>query len=160
MVSVIHDHAGAAIGLKVHETTYSAEAIALMASRLERAESEREQLRAELAYVEVLKDALSDLARFAEHPEYYDCAEVCTCGLDRTHARVKAARAALKAFRAQAVPSSSLLALGRAMLAYEQARSRRNAEGVDVGTEAAARAVYETRRAYLEALKVCMEASQ
>lgn len=97
---------------------------------------------------ERLNDALSDLAAYSEHDDHYDCdAQTCACGLDRAQARVKAARAAWEAVAGKGTPHARVVALGRATLAYERAKT---ADGPR------AQGVYDARLAYLEALAAAL----
>lgn len=72
---------------------------------------------------ERLNTALDNLAGYTEHCDvYYDCADVCTCGLDGAQQRVRAARIAWEQATSQRTIYARFVALGRACVAYERAK--------------------------------------
>lgn len=185
----VYNSANELIGLTMNSTTYSPEMLLTLIARLERAEADREQVRAAAAqgeeviallneqvsdresdlsyeydarvYAEAVSDALRDLADgWAYHA--HTCAANattwqtasgrpdCTCGYDRAMQRVRDVPGPPLAN----TPLMRIVALGRAALAYAQARK---SSAPLSSADGSAQAFRDTSIAYQVALAAAME---
>lgn len=128
----VYNSTGDLIGVEINQTKYSPEIVLMVASRLERAEGEREQARAErdtlhtqletaLRRVEELRDALHE---FGDH----DPACLCLRDVEPQHECSCGYREAYDGTGYTPKPTPyALVALGRAAVEVEEAREARAA---------------------------------